>query len=192
MGRKIRILLTSFVLLGCAAPTPADAQLRAILDWINSLSGPGLVRVGAGVGLVDVGESSRLTLAPLVSVQVDDRGNADTEAADLSVISVRAALESRLLGRPGSTQLRSSFGAAVHRWSGNFDSYVSPSFPILLVLHVPAQDWAVEVATGFNVFHFPDDAFAPFDTGVATEGFDAGWTVQLSVGYSDLVLFNRR
>lgn len=190
MGRRIRILLASFLLLGAALPVPAAGQLRAILDWINSLSGPGLVRVGAGVGLVDIGDGSRLTLAPLVGVHVDDRGNADTEAADISVLSLRAALESRLLGSPGSVELRSSFGAAVHRWSGSFESFASPSFPIMLVLHIPAEDWAFEVSTGFNVFSFPDDAFAPLDTGVETEGFDAGWTVQVAVEYQPFTLFD--
>lgn len=189
MGHRSRILLTSFALLGAATPAPATAQLRAILDWIGSLSGPGLVRAGIGVGLVDVGDDSRITLTPLISVHVDDRGNEDSDAADISVLSLRAELESRLFGEPGSAQLRSSFGVAVHRWTGEFESFASPSFPMLLVLHIPARDWAFEVGTGFNVFSFPDDAFAPFDTGVATEGFDAGWTLQLRVAYTPFTLF---
>ena len=190
MARRISTTLALALLFGAAGPSQASGQIRAILDWINSLSGPGLVRVGAGVGLVQIDDANLVTVTPLMSVHVDDRGNPDTEAADLFNVSARAALESTLFGDPGSTQLRSSFGVALHRWSGEFETFWSPSFPIMVSLHVPMQDWAFQLGTGFNVFSFPEDAFAPFDTGVETEGFDAGWTLQLGAQYSPVKLFN--
>jgi hypothetical protein len=40
------------------------------------------------------------------------------------------------------------------------------------------------------VFSFPDAAFSPFDVGVETAGFDAGWTVQVAVELGEFALID--
>lgn len=174
----------ALVLLALSIPTASEAQVGAVIDWINKLSGPGLIRVGPEVTLdLFDDESNRVALAPLFAVHVDDHDNPETEQADIGAFSVQGTLDSKLLDLGDSAELRSRFGFEVHRFWGEFDSFWAPSFPFLVALRVPANDLAFRLGTGFNVFSFPDDAFAPFDVGVETDGFDAGWTVQLGVEY---------
>jgi hypothetical protein len=174
------ILLGAIALAALGVPCQAQAQLGVVLEWVNKLSGPGLWRLGPEIPIARVDDRNRVNLAPLFKVSVDTHANAATEAADIFAFGVQATLESTLIGQPGAAELRSKIGFEVHNFSGEFDSFWAPSFPMLLALHVPVGGGAFEIGTGFQVFSFPDDAFAPFDVGVETDGFDAGWTIQVA------------
>lgn len=187
--RSTLVPATLLTLLTLLTPTRGDAQIGAVLEWINSLSGPGLVRVGPEVALVQVDDRNRIDLAPLFAVHVDDRGNADTDAADIETFGVQAVLESTLVGSGSPVELRSRLGVEIHRFTGNFESFWTPAFPAIVSLHVPVDRWAFRVGTGFNVYWFPDDAFEPFDTGVQRDSYDAGWTVQVGIEMGDFALF---
>lgn len=176
-------------LLTLATPVRSEAQIGAVLEWINSLSGPGLLRVGPQVALVEVDDRNRIDLAALFAAHVDDRDNPDTDAADIEAFGVQAVLESTLIGDGSPVELRSRLGLEIHRFTGNFESFWTPAFPAIVSLHVPVDDWSFHVGTGFNVFWFPDDAFEPFDTGVQRDSYDAGWTVQAGIQFGDFRLF---
>lgn len=189
-GPRVFLILPT-LLLSLALPAPAEAQVKEIIEWINGLSGPGLVRTGPEISLVALDDRNHIALAALIALVVDDRGNPATDDADIGAFGVKGILESTLLGEGGPVELRSRLGVEIHRFWGEFDSFWAPSFPATASLHFPLNRWALRVGTGFNIFDFPDDAFAPFDTGVATEGFDAGWMLQLAVEYGDFSLFRR-
>ena len=179
------------LLLAIGAPAPADAQIGAILEWINGLTGPGITSVGPEVALVAIDDRNKVNVAALFTVAVDDRGNPDTDAADIGSVAVQSSLESTLLGRPGSPQLRSRFGVELHYFYGEFDDVWAPSFPVQLALHVPMDDLALRLGTGFNVFRFSEGDFAPFDIGIQDEDVDAGWMVQVEIEYGNFALFGR-
>jgi len=177
-----QILFFALAVTALGAPTEAQGQWGVVLDWVNKLSGPGLVRVGPEIAVAHLDEDrNRVNLAPLFTIAVDDHGNADTDAADISAFGIQATLESMLIGQAGGPELRSKLGFEMHRFSGEFDSFWAPSFPMLVSVHVPVGSWAFEIGTGFNVFKFPDDAFSPHVVGVDTSGFDAGWTLQAAI-----------
>jgi hypothetical protein len=185
-----RTSLAVALLIALCAPAPADAQIGAILEWINGLTGPAVARVGPEVALVAIDDRNKVNVAALFTVAVDDRGNPDTDAADIGSFAFQSSLESTLLGRRGSTQLRSRFGVEIHYFYGEFDGVWAPSFPVQLALHIPIEEWAVRLGTGFNVFSFADDDFAPFDIGVQSEDVDAGWMVQVEIEYGNFALFS--
>jgi len=190
MKRQITVTIL-LALTTLSAPSEVHGQWGAVLDWINGLSGPRLVRVGPELAVAHLDEDrNRVNLAALFAVAVDDRGNPDTDAADISAFGIQATLESTLIGEAGAPELRSRLGFELHRFAGEFDSFWAPSFPLLVSLYVPLDGWALKVGTGFNVFSFPDDAFSPYDVGVETSGFDAGWTVQVGVELGDFALID--
>jgi hypothetical protein len=174
------ILMGALALAALGVPSEGQAQLGVVLEWVNKLSGPGLLRVAPELAIARVDARNRVNLAPMFTIFVEDHGNADTDAADIGAFGIQGTLESTLIGEPGAVELRSRIGFEVHRFSGEFDSFWAPSFPMLVALHVPAFGGAVKIGTGFNVFSFPGDAFAPYDVGIETDGFDAGWTVQVA------------
>jgi hypothetical protein len=183
------ILSALVVLLALDAPEEAQGQWGAVLDWINGLSGPRVGRIGPEWALAPIDERNRVNLSALYGFHVGDRGNPDSEAADISTFSFQSTLESTLIGEGGAAELMSRIGFEVHRFSGEFDSFWAPSFPVLVALRMPIDRWAIELGTGFNIFKFPEDAFSPFDVGVAREGFDAGWTLRAVVEYGSYSLF---
>jgi len=184
-------LIGAVALLALGAPSEAQGQWGVVLEWINKLSGPGLVRVGPELAIAHLDEDrNRVNVAPLFAIAVDDYDNPDTEAADITAFGIQATLESMLIGQVGGVELRSRIGFEVHNFSGEFDSFWAPSFPMLLTLHFPAGSWAVELGTGFNIFKFPDDAFGPYDVGVDRSGFDAGWTLQAAIEMGTFALFD--
>lgn len=181
--------LVPSLLLALSVPASAEAQIGPFLEWINSLTGPGMVRVGPEVTVVRFDERSRVTLGALFAVHVDDRDNADTDAADIENFGFPLVYERTLTGGARSTGLRARLGVELHRFSGNFDSFWTWSVPVLASVHVPAGGWAFRVGTGAQIFHFPDDAFLPWDVGVKRDGFEAGWIVQVGVEFGDFAIF---
>lgn len=182
MSKCRRIIATAFLvtILGGATAAPAQAQWGLVLDWINKLSGPGFVRIGAHYGFEPglAGTETRVRVTGMGGWKVSAEEGSDAEDRGMQMYTLQATLETPLVGGSRrSAQLLGVLGVAGHVFSGDdFDSFANFSFPAQVVLRIPVGGRAaVRLGTGFNVFWFPDDAFDPLVVDVATEGFDGAW-----------------
>ena len=180
MRNRIIGTVCAVVLLSGVSAAPVQGQWGMVLDWINKLSGPGFVRVGAHYAFGDglAGTDARLRLTALGGWKVSAEEGSDAEDRSLQMYSLQATLEAPLLGGSRrSAQLLGVLGVAGHVFSGDdFDSFTNFSFPAQVVLRVPfGGSAALRLGTGFNVFWFPEDAFEPLVVDVATEGFEGAW-----------------
>lgn len=189
---KTKLIHTVFAvaLLSAMSATPAQGQWGAVLDWINKLSGPGFVRVGAHYAFGDglAGTDTRIRLTGLAGWKVSAEEGSDAEDRSMQMYSLQATLETPLLGGSRrSAQLLGVLGVAGHVFAGDdFDSFTNFSFPAQVVLRIPfGGSAALRLGTGFNVFWFPDDAFEPLVVDVDTESFEGAWgaTAGFEIGY---------
>lgn len=189
MRNRIIHTACAVVILGAASAAPVQGQWGMVLDWINKLSGPGFVRVGAhyafGPGLA--GSEAKVRLTGLGGWKVSEEEGSDAEGRGMRMYSLQATLEAPLVGGSSrSAQILGVVGVAGHVFSGDdFDGFTNFSFPAQVVLRVPfGGSAAVRLGTGFNVFWFPEDAFDPLEVDVATEGFEGAWgaTVGFEIG----------
>lgn len=190
MRKRIVEIVCAVALSSGIFAAPVQGQWGMVLDWINKLSGPGFVRVGAHYALGEglAGSDARLRLTGLAGWKVSAEEGSDAEDRSMQMYSLQATLEAPLLGgSPRAAQLLGVLGVAGHVFSGeDFDSFTNFSFPAQVVLRIPfSGSAALRLGTGFNVFWFPDDAFEPLVVDVATEGFEGAWgaTAGFEIGY---------
>lgn len=169
-------LLACFTLL--AATGGAQAQLGPVLDWISELSGPGFTRVGLMYSFPLGGDNSatEVSLAGMGGWKVSSPEGSDAVDRSMQIWSFQGTLDAPLLRFSRDVHLLAVLGFAGHVFSGDdFDSFVTGSFPAQVALRIRPGSSSFKLGAGFNIFWFPDDAFAPLDVGVDTAGFEGAF-----------------
>lgn len=148
------------VIVGLAGGQPVAAQdggFGSFLDWINKLSGPRMVGL-AGTGWLKVSDDFR------VRGSIARRRSSDTDAAvtprgnQITMWSFQPSLEYQILA-----PLAVGAGFAVHRFSGDADTFTHLSFPVYAQSRLPLGGRLHAVAlVGTQIFSaFDATDFAP-------------------------------
>lgn len=177
----IRVLkaswITALFLLGSASAASAQ-ELGAILDWINKLSGPQFVGVGASFSTPLHGRENgdrpiRYRLDGILHFSYDEAEEVDPDDASIRMITLRNMVQFPVRYLP----LDFAVGLSLHRFSGtDFDAFWHWSVPIQA--QVRATLWpGATLRFGPSVDLFPafdDEDFLPLVVDVDRDDGEPG------------------
>ncbi len=179
----IRRILTRAILALASIPlasSPADAQISAVIDWINRLSGPQFVGPNLSYAAGNDRVRARGALAYRWSVASDD---AIAPGGTITMFSVSPTVEFRVL-----EQLDLGLGVAAHHYGGDVDGFWHWSVPFYAQGVFPASD-RVDIRFGGGAnwfFKFKDSDFLPL---TVTAPRDGGELVPMIFAGVELDLF---
>jgi hypothetical protein len=159
---------------------PADAQISAVIDWVNRLSGPQFVGPNVSYAVGNDRVRGRLALAYRWSVASDDAISPD---GSITMFSVSPTVEVRVLD-----QLDLGLGFAHHRYGGDVDGFGHWSLPFYAQGVFPASSTVdIRFGAGANwFFEFESDDFQPL---TVTAPRDGGELVPMIFAGVELHLF---
>jgi hypothetical protein len=174
-----------FVLLANASA--ASSQVGALLDWINKLSGPQFVGVGASfytpVARQDDGEPYLFyRLDGMIHFSYDEAEEVEPDDASIQMFTLRNMLQFPVRYLP----LDFGVGVALHRFSGtDFDAFWHVSYPIQAQVRAPLAP-GVTLRFGSNVDVYPafdGGDFLPLFVDVSRDRAEVAWGLLLGLDF---------
>jgi hypothetical protein len=168
------------MLLSLAGTGSLQAQVGAIIDWINKLSGPMVLRGGPTltVGGQAPDERLRVRTAFMYGFTFDRSGSVEPEGASIRMLSIQPMLEVTI-----HKYVDLGAGVSANYFFGDMgDSFWRPSFPIVAsVRPSPKNDHVLlsglRVGGGVHIFpHFAQGDFDPLTVNVKYEGTEFSLT----------------
>jgi hypothetical protein len=167
----MRKLVLTFALLMFSVPctpTPAEAQMGAIIDWIHRLSGPPMVGPAVS-GAVPLNDRIRGSMQVAYRFSRDTDGAIEPEGSSVTMLTIRPGVEISLW-----SVVELNTGVSLNQFGGDInEKFWQASFPLLLQFRVPGSSgrWALRAGFGWEYFpEFGADDFAPLDVNVSMDG----------------------